>query len=91
MAARRAHNPEVVGSSPASATIKRPEFIRIPVSGLFLYYLRDFREAENPAGVYLGVYGKNEVFEKRRKPNFHTMCCANLTKQHLFVFLVNHL
>ena len=26
MEARRAHNPEVVGSSPASATIKTPDF-----------------------------------------------------------------
>ena len=26
--ARRAHNPEVVGSSPASATIKSPEIVR---------------------------------------------------------------
>ena len=26
--ARRAHNPEVVGSSPASATIKSPEILR---------------------------------------------------------------
>ena len=26
--ARRAHNPEVVGSSPASATIKSPEVVR---------------------------------------------------------------
>ena len=29
--ARRAHNPEVVGSSPASATIKTPDFERDPV------------------------------------------------------------
>ena len=29
--ARRAHNPEVVGSSPASATIKTPDFERNPV------------------------------------------------------------
>ena len=28
MVARRAHNPEVVGSSPASATIKSPEIVR---------------------------------------------------------------
>ena len=27
LAARRAHNPEVVGSSPASATIKTPDFV----------------------------------------------------------------
>ena len=28
LVARRAHNPEVVGSSPASATIKSPEIVR---------------------------------------------------------------
>ena len=28
-------------------------------SGAFLYFLQDFREAEKPAGVYLGVYGEN--------------------------------
>ena len=31
LVARRAHNPEVVGSSPASATIKTPVFERKPV------------------------------------------------------------
>ena len=34
--ARRAHNPEVVGSSPASATIKTPDFIT--KSGVFLTF-----------------------------------------------------
>ena len=31
LVARRAHNPEVVGSSPASATIKTPDFEGNPV------------------------------------------------------------
>ena len=35
--ARRAHNPEVVGSSPASATIKTPDFDK--KSGVFLTFL----------------------------------------------------
>ena len=34
--ARRAHNPEVVGSSPASATIKTPDFEK--KSGVFLTF-----------------------------------------------------
>ena len=36
--ARRAHNPEVVGSSPASATIKSPEIIRF--QDFFLRFYR---------------------------------------------------
>ena len=36
LAARRAHNPEVVGSSPASATIKVPKTTRF--SELFFYF-----------------------------------------------------
>ena len=36
LVARRAHNPEVVGSSPASATIKTPDFIA--KSGVFLTF-----------------------------------------------------
>ena len=36
--ARRAHNPEVVGSSPASATIKAPDFDM--KSGAFLTFWR---------------------------------------------------
>ena len=36
MEARRAHNPEVVGSSPASATIKNTEFRK--KSGVFLTF-----------------------------------------------------
>ena len=35
--ARRAHNPEVVGSSPASATIKEPGIDTKSVPGLFFF------------------------------------------------------
>ena len=35
--ARRAHNPEVVGSSPASATIKEPGIDTKSVLGLFFF------------------------------------------------------
>ena len=37
MEARRAHNPEVVGSSPASATIKEPGIDTKSVPGLFFF------------------------------------------------------
>ena len=59
------HNPEVVGSSPASATIKKTGIHAN--SGLFLYFLQRFRGAENPAGVYLGVYGEYKVFSKSNR------------------------
>ena len=39
MEARRAHNPEVVGSSPASATIKEPGIDTKSVPGLFFFIL----------------------------------------------------
>ena len=38
--ARRAHNPEVVGSSPASATIKEPGIDTKSVPGLFFFILK---------------------------------------------------
>ena len=37
LVARRAHNPEVVGSSPASATIKSPEIKRFQDFFLYLW------------------------------------------------------
>ena len=40
--ARRAHNPEVVGSSPASATIKSPEIVRFQDS-FFTFWTKKFR------------------------------------------------
>ena len=40
MEARRAHNPEVVGSSPASATIKEPGIDTKSVPGLFFFILK---------------------------------------------------
>ena len=44
--ARRAHNPEVVGSSPASATIKNTGFRK--KSGVFLTFYSDFWGAKYP-------------------------------------------
>ena len=47
--ARRAHNPEVVGSSPASATIKEPGIDTKSVPGLF-FFIRTFTPKR---GVFL--------------------------------------
>ena len=44
--ARRAHNPEVVGSSPASATIKAPDFNK--KSGVFLTFQRKMERPKMP-------------------------------------------
>ena len=44
--ARRAHNPEVVGSSPASATIKNTGFRK--KSGVFLTFLGKMRALKMP-------------------------------------------
>ncbi len=46
--ARRAHNPEVVGSSPASATIKAPDFDK--KSGVFLSFSRAHLTCFQPFG-----------------------------------------
>ena len=43
--ARRAHNPEVVGSSPASATIKTPDFDK--KSGVFSNFLAQNGAVQN--------------------------------------------
>ena len=51
--ARRAHNPEVVGSSPASATIKTPDFDK--KSGVFLTFKNDFNRAKKPWGLFWGL------------------------------------
>ena len=71
MEARRAHNPEVVGSSPASATIKVPKTTRF--SELFFYFVGEIVGADferNPLThtlthitiVYSGQSGTNGCF-----------------------------
>ena len=71
MEARRAHNPEVVGSSPASATIKTPDFDK--KSGVFLTFQAktkwsriDFDPILTPIGApksfkYTLKYGKKQI------------------------------
>ena len=53
--ARRAHNPEVVGSSPASATIKAPDFDK--KSGVFLTFWRKM--------------GRSKIFMLHRSAEYH--------------------
>ena len=60
MEARRAHNPEVVGSSPASATIKIPVFDLN--AGIFLTLGHDFKMPLMPFWVTYGSLGsKTEI------------------------------
>ena len=61
MEARRAHNPEVVGSSPASATIKAPDFDT--KSGAFLTFWRKMGRSKMPWGIAAGIVPKN-AFQK---------------------------
>ena len=63
--ARRAHNPEVVGSSPASATIKNTGFRK--KSGVFLTFWTKMEDLKPSIGVSLGLYAtctkeKTELF-----------------------------
>ena len=52
--ARRAHNPEVVGSSPASATIKTPNFDK--KSGVFLTFYAALENLKMPWGLFWGLF-----------------------------------
>ena len=52
MVARRAHNPEVVGSSPASATKIIPDFDKKPGIFLTFWWLQKLQTLR--LGVYLG-------------------------------------
>ena len=61
--ARRAHNPEVVGSSPASATIKTPDFDK--KSGVFLTFWRKMGRPKMPWGIAAGIVPKNAFSENR--------------------------
>ena len=53
LVARRAHNPEVVGSSPASATIKTPDFTT--KSGVFLTFGDKMENPKIPMGLAVGL------------------------------------
>ena len=61
MEARRAHNPEVVGSSPASATIKTPVFTT--KSGVFLTFMAVLETVLLPFWVIFGSISPPNAFE----------------------------
>ena len=68
MEARRAHNPEVVGSSPASATIKNTGFRK--KSGAFLTFRSEMKSPKIPMGLAVGlVSGLLKVY-KGKNPTF---------------------
>ena len=68
MEARRAHNPEVVGSSPASATTKTPDFCK--KSGVFLTFLRKMDRSKMPWGIATGIVPKYAISKNREFQTF---------------------
>ena len=58
----RSHNPEVVGSSPASATTKTPDFCK--KSGVFLTFGSEMECSKIPVGLAVGLAPKKGVLEK---------------------------
>ena len=61
MEARRAHNPEVVGSSPASATIKNTGFRK--KSGVFLTFLEKMKGLKMGLELVLELVTENAKIE----------------------------
>ena len=59
--ARRAHNPEVVGSSPASATIKNTGFRN--KSGVFLTFLEKMKDLKMGLELVLELVAENANIE----------------------------
>ena len=57
LVARRAHNPKVVGSSPASATTQKPEHI------VFRLFLLSISSSCNYYEKFYGVFHKNVPIE----------------------------
>ena len=66
--ARRAHNPEVVGSSPASATIKTPDFDK--KSGVFLTFRDEMDTRKKGVELALELAAKSTKIEYRENPTF---------------------
>ena len=78
MEARRAHNPEVVGSSPASATIKTPDFDK--KSGVFLTFRSKTEHPKIPMGLAVGLAPKKGVLESGVFPTFlQNLFCLLMT------------
>ena len=68
MEARRAHNPEVVGSSPASATIKSTGFRKR--SGVFLTFKAKMNTLKTGVELALELAAKSDKIEYWKKPTF---------------------
>ena len=68
MEARRAHNPEVVGSSPASATIKNTGFRK--KSGVFLTFRHKMKKPKIPMGLAVGLVLTLSKVHKGENPTF---------------------
>ena len=66
--ARRAHNPEVVGSSPASATIKNTGFRK--KSGVFLTFWHKMKKPKIPMGLAVGLVLTLLKVHKGKNPTF---------------------
>ena len=66
--ARRAHNPEVVGSSPASATIKSTGFRK--KSGVFLTFRHKMKKPKIPMGLAVGLVLTLLKVHKGENPTF---------------------
>ena len=68
MEARRAHNPEVVGSSPASATIKNTGFRK--KSGVFLTFQRKMGPTKMGLELVLELVTKTAKTQNGENPTF---------------------
>ena len=86
MEARRAHNPEVVGSSPASATIKRTGFHLKP--GSFSNFSEQNVIFKNSDGVSFGVTSQIGKIENRRKSNFFLLFSSLLFETGCFFRII---
>ena len=62
------HNPEVVGSSPASATIKTPDFDK--KSGVFLTFWYKMKHPEIPVGLAVGLAPFLAKLDEVKNPTF---------------------
>ena len=73
MEARRAHNPEVVGSSPASATIKNTGFRK--KSGVFLTFRHKMKTSKIGVELVLELPVHITKMENREKQTFSGKLC----------------
>ena len=77
------HNPEVVGSSPASATIKTPDFDK--KSGVFSNFLEQNETTPNPLRGHPGDQAQNRRFLSANT-SFVALGEIMLPAEHLTIF-----